>query len=634
MFMIFSSELFMLGNGTPEQQIKDSKSSFFEKRKSLKSYMEKQLQTEHAKVVQREEGTNRYDREKPIQPMDGINDIRDFRVKPIQLPQAELLQPLSRGHAPPRRRRVKEIPRDGNNQKALPNPQRYHRHPTNATSSGNSKILTAFLETQTFESNIKPLPNRTTKASMLEKLEFPQVQRCSTFLEDFGRFVVDNFSAKDPFLPWLHDFFITPDATSIKFIAQNRRNCQTGEGTEGLMSLMSPQIALFQPVPLQVLSSTNKNDANNNHVNRTLTETSDGHQNKNHDNDNEPTYRLATNHDNATVKETRFICRFHNAINDRVSFTLSKFPFNYELVTFRKNKKLLEEESSKGALNQSPFWLSQLLFECPVPKEFQSLVEENGEPKLFVDLIPIRTPARTDFLLTKDHVGKKVLKENSNKLFHLADEYGQNHILPKVKDSGRWANLPICSSAVSFSSRHVLDSNYAEAKVGTVPRMLAQPSTTKQQMVNSSTAKPHRLVACTWTSASYQRRGNSVIIRDSHSRLREFILFHKMVGFDHLYIYDNSPSINDMDESSDSRANSNSPMDLEAVVREFPSSLVTYVRWPCTICNNNRPMHKHPGDRSSQYAAEASCRERFGPLTEWMSFMDTDGKLLSTVTDF
>ena len=67
------------------------------------------------------------------------------------------------------------------------------------------------------------------------------------------------------------------------------------------------------------------------------------------------------------------------------------------------------------------------------------------------------------------------------------------------------------------------------------------------------------------------------------------------------------------------RANTN--ITLKEVTRKFSPELVTHVDWPCKICNNNRPAHNDPGERSSQYAAEASCRSRFGPLTDWMAFM-------------
>jgi hypothetical protein len=85
-----------------------------------------------------------------------------------------------------------------------------------------------------------------------------------------------------------------------------------------------------------------------------------------------------------------------------------------------------------------------------------------------------------------------------------------------------------------------------------------------------------------------------------------------MVGFDHLYVYDNTQ---------------NQPSPLRSVAMEFDDR-VAYHPWPSKICNNNRPNHPNPGERSSQYAAEASCRERYGPMTDWMAFIDTDEYLV------
>lgn len=107
-------------------------------------------------------------------------------------------------------------------------------------------------------------------------------------------------------------------------------------------------------------------------------------------------------------------------------------------------------------------------------------------------------------------------------------------------------------------------------------------------------------------------------VSDSVKRLEEWIHFHLLVGFDHLYIYDNS------DRNS---------TNIRDAVRKFDTKDVTYHQWPCHLCNNNRPAHKNPGERSSQYAAEASCRERYGPLTEWMSFLDTDEYLVPMKAD-
>lgn len=59
----------------------------------------------------------------------------------------------------------------------------------------------------------------------------------------------------------------------------------------------------------------------------------------------------------------------------------------------------------------------------------------------------------------------------------------------------------------------------------------------------------------------------------------------------------------------------------------FPGK-ITYIDWPFQVCNNNVPAHDNAGERSSQYAAENSCRTRFGPYTEWIAVMDTDEYLV------
>ena len=136
--------------------------------------------------------------------------------------------------------------------------------------------------------------------------------------------------------------------------------------------------------------------------------------------------------------------------------------------------------------------------------------------------------------------------------------------------------------------------------------------------------KPYQFVACTWTSASYTRRGDAIRISDSAARLTEWILFHLMVGVQHIYVYDNT------DPSSASSQSNHT--ELWEVTKKFPADKVTYHSWPCKICNNNRPANSNPGERSSQYAAEASCRERYGPLAEWMTFLDVDEYLVPMFT--
>lgn len=65
--------------------------------------------------------------------------------------------------------------------------------------------------------------------------------------------------------------------------------------------------------------------------------------------------------------------------------------------------------------------------------------------------------------------------------------------------------------------------------------------------------------------------------------------------------YDNSGAFTNQDSLAD-------------VIDLFPGK-VTRVDWPCKICSNR---DGNEGERSSQYAAESSCRLRFGSHAKWL----------------
>jgi hypothetical protein len=426
-------------------------------------------------------------------------------------------------------------------------------------------VLTAFLEPpETLNHHATPLPVRKTIATELKKITFPNVKNCSTLMQDFP---IDNYPQQDPFLPWIHDMIPTVDGTFLQFVAQNRRRCHTGDDEIDTMKYWEPQISLLQGVPVVV--SQTQVQQHEGAYNATATRM---------------TYRLASSFQEATHNATRFQCRFHK--DDNTITTMSIFPFDYEYVTWRKGKRALFQTKGKEI---ELFWTSQLLFSCPVPEVFQTLLSpqlhqthgiENAAPTMYVDLIPIRTPARQQYLLTPEQTGPSY---SSQKSFDLRTAFGRSHFLPSMDDAGRWQNLPVC------------------------PRTdLASPTQTNNHQ------KPYRMVACTWTSSSYTRRGDVVRVSDSAQRLREWVTFHLMVGMDHVYIYDNSVT------------REGGTSELRSVAEAFPPEKLTYHVWPCRVCNNNRPSHKDPGERSSQYAAEASCRTRYGERTEWMTFLDTD----------
>ncbi|KAK1737664.1 glycosyltransferase (family 2) [Skeletonema marinoi] len=450
-----------------------------------------------------------------------------------------------------------------------------------------------------------PLPRRNVHKKDLTRQRFPKLtyqnnrqsnnniicNKIPTLLpiDQFGTTILD------PYLPWIHDLFLSDDGTTVNIIAQNRRRCHKGKAHKSDMEYWEGQVALFQPVAVTRVHTSD-----------------DGAANEGGGSDNVQ-YRLST-HEEADRDglETRFICRFKTIDTEKQTVqyageTLSTYNYNYEFINWRKSKPTMVETGKDFGL----FWLSPLAFNCPVPTHLQQQQDSSnggGQPRLLLDIIPIRTPVRRNdvdgYFFHKGHGGPMT--------FNATKMWGKNHVLPRVEDSGRWENLPVCN-------KPPVEGNDSVAIVDT---------TTKKKL--------HRLVACTWTSAIHQRRGNERRISDGKARLREWIAFNLEVGFDHIYIFDNTGANvtifqlkNEVDPDFGSDANQVKEQDhefddLSSVTDLFPASKVTRIEWPATICNNNRPAHEDPGERSSQYAAEAACRARYGPSTDWIASIDPD----------
>ena len=413
-----------------------------------------------------------------------------------------------------------------------------------------SLVLTAYLEppeTLIETRNTQEPLVRNTTISKLQSISFPNSSNCENLMESFP---VDNFPLGDPFLPWIHDYFPSLDRKSLHFVAQNRRKCDTGEENSEKMKFWTPQVALFQGIPVVAESTTGRR------------------QSKGETGDNKTIYRLATSFQEATHDSTRFQCRFHHK-NVTIT-TLSIFPFDYEFMNWIRGKKTMLERN--GDRDAATFWLNQLHFICPIPEEFQPIlssssssipesskiraIDDTQQPAFYVDLIPIRTPARKGYLF----LSKVTETESEDSM--LEKMFGRNHVLPSMDDAGRWQNLPICrrsNNLPSLPEKGTRDNSH---------HLPAADTLEKEK-------KPHRLVACTWTSSSYHRRGESSSISDSAQRLKEWIQFHLMVGVDHLYVYDNT----------DTAGNRNSS-DVYQVTQSFKSDEVTYHAWPCKICNN------------------------------------------------
>jgi Glycosyltransferase family 92 len=451
-------------------------------------------------------------------------------------------------------------------------------------------ILTAYLEPSNIDSDwhVLPLPRRetsTAKRQLLQKRTYSRLHSCSKLTQQWPTDDIgdggDAPTVDDAFLPWIHDVFPTADGAYIQVVAQNKRRCKTGRHEQDIMMFQQPQAALFQHVPVKRVKN--------------VSSTADG------DNKNSTTTRYQlTTHDQADPDgiATRYICRFkspnymkpHETIE-----TLSEFNFDYDWTNYRKRYRgFLKEDGGIKAIHSS-----QLVFKCPVPEQLQDDIRtgaavRNDWATIFLDIVPIRTPPRygqpLQFLQPRY---KSFETTNVSQRFDPIKAWGDDYIIPLIEDSGRWENIPICKPSL------LQYENQTAADLPAIP----QPRQVK-----------HRLVSCIWASAGYATRGNRFAINDGQRRLMEWLSHNIAIGFDHFYLYDNSGAFRN-DTS------------LKPVVDLFPDH-VTYVPWPSQICNNNPNNVDSVGERSSQYAAESSCRLRFGPHVDWIGQFDIDEYLI------
>lgn len=505
-------------------------------------------------------------------------------------------------------------------------------------SPGNSLILSAFVElsipfwirddttpTSSFGEPITPLPLRTQSPSELIRFTYPNVQSCLDMPKylpvDRGRQIDENGNSipfvnvkndkvlenpfeeapncpvdADPFLPWIHDVFPGRNGDVIHFVAQNKRRCNTGKHFRTEVERLEPQVSLMQPVSVaRVSHSQIPKDLWNDDGNI-----------RNESYKKETRWRLSTlDEADENGIYTRFICRF-KALNPEgqisiLGETLSVFPINYELANKRKAQKSMLTKEGK---DQGLMWLSSFQFDCPVPdidilqqaiRHEKNIIDNKAI--VYVDLVPIRTPPRgLDGLHLPESLGYTH--------FDAENRWGKNHVLPKIEASGRWENIPICSP--DMPTQNALPEKQGNLEEYENARDLDSKSESR------SVEKKHILVGCVWASSSYKTRNNGVHVSDTEERMLEWLEYHLLAGFDHIYVYDNTA------------AHTDNESDLSKVTNLFSPKEVTHIKWPFRVCNNNFPQNENSGERSSQYAAETSCRARYGPETEWMASFDTD----------
>jgi hypothetical protein len=248
-----------------------------------------------------------------------------------------------------------------------------------------------------------------------------------------------------------------------------------------------------------------------------------------------------------------------------------------------------------GVGSNKNFWNSVIHFRCPVPESLQTIIGHSKSiiddvATIYMDLIPIRTRVRLkdEEYFTEEMVGSENLKGST---FDPRREWGSSHVLPEVEASGRWANIPLCSSPIpARSPNEVLSTTTHHDNTENIPSSALEGNYNKQT-----------LIGCVWASAQFTARGNSPVDSSRSSRLLEWLTFHLYIAnVDHIYVYDNSGAHTDKGS-------------LEKITKLFPPNRFTRIDWPFLVCNNNIPAHWNTGERSLQYAAEASCRIRYGP---------------------
>lgn len=147
-----------------------------------------------------------------------------------------------------------------------------------------------------------------------------------------------------------------------------------------------------------------------------------------------------------------------------------------------------------------------------------------------------------------------MIKPDATNTFDAKERWGDHNVMPRVEASGRWTNIPICFPPSTGSNREAAIAQDQEKKTAT----------------KSVRKKPHTLSACLWAASSFQTRGGGQPpVSDTMRRLEEWIEFHLMVGFDHIYVYDNSEA-------------QTKETTLAPVLDTYPSSKVTRINWPST----------------------------------------------------
>ena len=141
-----------------------------------------------------------------------------------------------------------------------------------------------------------------------------------------------------------------------------------------------------------------------------------------------------------------------------------------------------------------------LHFSPLVPAELVEIVKAGSSvvddyATLFVDLVPIRTAPRYGY--PNQFLPPKYGKANT----FIADiEWGTEHILPRIEDSGRIENIPICKPSLMQYPIELKPDLSSEKEV------VISASSPDGQNTTNDPEKKFELISCVWTSSSFHTR--------------------------------------------------------------------------------------------------------------------------------
>ena len=158
--------------------------------------------------------------------------------------------------------------------------------------------------------------------------------------------------------------------------------------------------------------------------------------------------------------------------------------------------------------------------------------EDEDYTTMFVDVVPIRTAPR--YMPPREFLPPRYNHKDVSGDFVPDAVWGKEHVLPKINDSGRWENIPICLPSLM---QHDVVKRGVDLELLRIPEAtLGKKRWTKDVPIPEMGVKIHKVIACTWASATFRTRGNRANVGDGERRLKEWLEFNLLAGFDHIYV--------------------------------------------------------------------------------------------------